>query len=243
MCHFCYYQIPDVHAKTPEASGLPAPITDSTGTGSGTSGGSGVGFKARPGSRSSPKTGLRLQNASKCGTATAMVADAAVLSKQNQSKEQAEKKNQAVNQLRRLLVQGNKRVEALATVIQHLFTEVLQSFYAHDCKKTPVLWFHTMFVCNIYIESVYIETAAVICLDDESDLSCDCTKGKTILPLLFLLSESFIVVIAVSVGASVGIHQICAVSVMFNLILLTDLPADLFRFNQFFFLKTTNIST
>lgn len=124
-----------MHAKTPEASGLPAPITDSTGTGSGTSGGSAVGLKARPGSRSSPKTGSRLQNASKSGTATTMVADAAVLSKQNQSKEQAEKKNQAVNQLRRLLVQGNKRVEALATVIQHLFTEVLQSFYAHDGKK------------------------------------------------------------------------------------------------------------
>uniref|UniRef100_A0A3B4EV67 Microtubule associated tumor suppressor 1b n=1 Tax=Pundamilia nyererei TaxID=303518 RepID=A0A3B4EV67_9CICH len=38
-------------------------------------------------------------------------------------KEQAEKKNQAIAQLRKLLVQGNKRVEALATVIQHLFTE------------------------------------------------------------------------------------------------------------------------
>lgn len=124
-----------MHAKTPEASGLPAPITDSTGTGSGTSGGSGVGLKARPGSRSSPKTGSRLQNASKSGTATTMVADSTALTKQNQSREQAEKKNQAVNQLRRLLIQGNKRVEALATVIQHLFTEVLHSFYAHDGKK------------------------------------------------------------------------------------------------------------
>uniref|UniRef100_A0A3B4Y9U4 Microtubule associated tumor suppressor 1b n=1 Tax=Seriola lalandi dorsalis TaxID=1841481 RepID=A0A3B4Y9U4_SERLL len=44
--------------------------------------------------------------------------------KQNQSKEQAEKKNHAILQLRKLLLQGNKRVEALATVIQHLFTEV-----------------------------------------------------------------------------------------------------------------------
>uniref|UniRef100_A0A3Q0RGE7 Microtubule associated tumor suppressor 1b n=1 Tax=Amphilophus citrinellus TaxID=61819 RepID=A0A3Q0RGE7_AMPCI len=41
----------------------------------------------------------------------------------NHSKEQAEKKNQAIAQLRKLLVQGNKRVEALATVIQHIFTE------------------------------------------------------------------------------------------------------------------------
>lgn len=47
-----------------------------------------------------------------------------VTAKQNQSKEQAEKKNQAISQLKKLLVQGNRRVEALATVIQHLFTEV-----------------------------------------------------------------------------------------------------------------------
>lgn len=37
-------------------------------------------------------------------------------------------------------------------------------------------------VC-IYIENVHIETISVICLDDESDLSCDCTKGKTVLPM------------------------------------------------------------
>uniref|UniRef100_A0A3Q4BGC1 Uncharacterized protein n=1 Tax=Mola mola TaxID=94237 RepID=A0A3Q4BGC1_MOLML len=40
-----------------------------------------------------------------------------------QSHVQVEKRNQAIAQLRRLLVQGNKRVEALATVVQHLFTE------------------------------------------------------------------------------------------------------------------------
>lgn len=43
--------------------------------------------------------------------------------KLNPSREQAEKRNQAVNQLRKLLLQGNRRVEALATVIQHLFSE------------------------------------------------------------------------------------------------------------------------
>lgn len=47
--------------------------------------------------------------------------------RKNQAKEERsqveEKKNQVVNQLRKLLVQGNRRVEALATVIQHLFTE------------------------------------------------------------------------------------------------------------------------
>uniref|UniRef100_A0A3P9ILV6 Microtubule associated tumor suppressor 1b n=1 Tax=Oryzias latipes TaxID=8090 RepID=A0A3P9ILV6_ORYLA len=42
---------------------------------------------------------------------------------------ETEGKNQAVVQLRRLLLQGNRRVEALATVIQHLFSAVtLTSF-------------------------------------------------------------------------------------------------------------------
>ncbi|KAM9398744.1 uncharacterized protein mtus1b isoform 1-T6 [Salvelinus alpinus] len=36
---------------------------------------------------------------------------------------QCEKKNQSLQQLRRLLEQGNRRIEALATVVQHLFTE------------------------------------------------------------------------------------------------------------------------
>ncbi|XP_069386947.1 microtubule-associated tumor suppressor 1 homolog isoform X3 [Paralichthys olivaceus] len=83
-----------------------------------------LGFKARTGSRSSPKTGCRMQNASKPGVArVAAVEGMAITAKQNLSKQQAEKNNQAINQLRKLLVQGNKRVEALATVIQHLFTE------------------------------------------------------------------------------------------------------------------------
>lgn len=49
---------------------------------------------------------------------------APVTAKQNQNKEQVERKNQALVQLRRLLVQGNRKVEALAAVIQHLFSEV-----------------------------------------------------------------------------------------------------------------------
>uniref|UniRef100_A0A8C4FCS8 Microtubule associated tumor suppressor 1b n=1 Tax=Dicentrarchus labrax TaxID=13489 RepID=A0A8C4FCS8_DICLA len=113
--------VPDVvNANAPV---LPAPATDATTTGSGTTGTSGLGFKARTGSRSSPKTASRLQNAPKPGAAVAVVADGTVPTKQNQSKEQAEKKNQTINQLRKLLFQGNKRVEALATVIQHLFSE------------------------------------------------------------------------------------------------------------------------
>lgn len=117
-----------VNANAPATPALPVPVTDTTNTGSGTTGASVVGFKARTGSRSSPKTGSRLQNASKPGAAAAVVADGTIATKQNQSKEQAEKKNQAINQLRRLLVQGNKKVEALATVIQHLFTEVLRKY-------------------------------------------------------------------------------------------------------------------
>uniref|UniRef100_A0A4W5QDP3 Microtubule associated tumor suppressor 1b n=1 Tax=Hucho hucho TaxID=62062 RepID=A0A4W5QDP3_9TELE len=40
-----------------------------------------------------------------------------------QYRAQCEKKNQSLQQLRRLLEQGNRRIEALATVVQHLFTE------------------------------------------------------------------------------------------------------------------------
>ncbi|KAM4584924.1 uncharacterized protein PAE49_004330 isoform 2-T3 [Odontesthes bonariensis] len=108
-----------VNANTVVTPALPAPAADATSTASGTTGPAGLGFKARTGSRSSPKTGPRLQNASKPG----VVAEGTVTAKQNQNKEQVEKKNQAICQLRRLLVQGNKRVEALATVIQHVFTE------------------------------------------------------------------------------------------------------------------------
>lgn len=76
---------------------------------------------ARSGSRSVLKTTNRPQN-----TAKASAADATATAKHNQGKEQAEKKRQAIAQLKRMLIQGNKRVEALATVIQHLFSEVLQ---------------------------------------------------------------------------------------------------------------------
>ncbi|XP_041727996.2 microtubule-associated tumor suppressor 1 homolog isoform X2 [Coregonus clupeaformis] len=40
-----------------------------------------------------------------------------------QYQDQGEKKNRCIQQLRRLLEQGNRRIEALATVVQHLFTE------------------------------------------------------------------------------------------------------------------------
>lgn len=76
---------------------------------------------ARSGSRSILKTTNRPQNAAK-----ASAADGTASTKHNQNKEQAEKKRQAIAQLKRMLIQGNKRVEALATVIQHVFSEVLQ---------------------------------------------------------------------------------------------------------------------
>ncbi|XP_070710754.1 microtubule-associated tumor suppressor 1 homolog [Pempheris klunzingeri] len=114
---------PDLVQDAPVAPVLPVTAADATNTGSGTTGTSGLGFKARTGLRSSSKTGSRPQNAPKPGAAAAVVADRTGTTKQNQSKELAEKKNQAINQLRKLLIQGNKRVEALATVIQYLFTE------------------------------------------------------------------------------------------------------------------------
>ncbi|KAF6739435.1 hypothetical protein FQA47_018301 [Oryzias melastigma] len=70
-----------------------------------------TGFRTRTGPRQSPKTGSRLQNGSRPGAGGAA---------EKQNKE--ERKNQAAVQLRRLLLQGNRRVEALATVIQHLFS-------------------------------------------------------------------------------------------------------------------------
>uniref|UniRef100_A0A3Q3GKE1 Microtubule associated tumor suppressor 1b n=1 Tax=Labrus bergylta TaxID=56723 RepID=A0A3Q3GKE1_9LABR len=118
-------EVPEVvKANTPVTPVPAADTTTTTTTGSGTTGASGLGFKARTGSRSSPRTGSRLQTSSRLVSAGAVVpGDGAVQTKPNQSKEQAEKKNQAINQLRKLLIQGNKKVEALATVIQHLFTE------------------------------------------------------------------------------------------------------------------------
>ncbi|XP_051939712.1 microtubule-associated tumor suppressor 1 homolog isoform X2 [Hippocampus zosterae] len=96
----------------------PAPVTFSTNTGLGSTGPPALIFKARAGSRSSPKHGIRLQSGPKPG---------AVAAKQNQSKELTEKKNQA-SQLGKLLIQANKKVEALATVIQHLFNEREEAF-------------------------------------------------------------------------------------------------------------------
>lgn len=91
---------------------------------SGTAGPSTLGLKARTGPRSGARAGSRLQGASRAGSHGGAAASDGPI-KQNHSKEQAEKKNHAIVQLRKLLVQGNRRVEALATVIQHLFTEVL----------------------------------------------------------------------------------------------------------------------
>ncbi|KAK2919514.1 microtubule-associated tumor suppressor 1 homolog isoform X2 [Channa argus] len=112
-----------VNLNTPVAPGSPVLVKENSTTGSGTAGASGHGFKARTSSRSSPKAGSHIHGACRAGGSGPVVVDGTVTAKQNQSKEQAEKKNQAINQLRKLLIQGNRRVEALATVIQHLFTE------------------------------------------------------------------------------------------------------------------------
>ncbi|XP_014871638.1 microtubule-associated tumor suppressor 1 homolog isoform X2 [Poecilia latipinna] len=106
---------PDVlNANSPGIPALPVPTPDGSSSTSGSAAPSGPGLKARTGSRSSPKHGPRPQHASRPGAAPA---------KPNQNKEQVERKNQAIVQLRRLLVQGNRKVEALAAVIQHLFSE------------------------------------------------------------------------------------------------------------------------
>ncbi|XP_041839244.1 microtubule-associated tumor suppressor 1 homolog isoform X2 [Melanotaenia boesemani] len=116
--------VPDeVNANTPATPALPAPPTEAASTTSGSAGPAGHGFKARTGSRSSPKTGPRLQNSSRPGAGGATVAEGSTTAKQNLNKEQAERKKQAISQLKKLLLQGNRRVEALATVIQHLFSE------------------------------------------------------------------------------------------------------------------------
>ncbi|XP_016519855.1 microtubule-associated tumor suppressor 1 homolog isoform X3 [Poecilia formosa] len=106
---------PDVlNANSPGTPALPVPTPDGSSSTSGSAAPTGPGLKARTGSRSSPKHGPRPQHASRPGAAPA---------KPNQNKEQVERKNQAIVQLRRLLVQGNRKVEALAAVIQHLFSE------------------------------------------------------------------------------------------------------------------------
>ncbi|XP_056136368.1 microtubule-associated tumor suppressor 1-like [Lampris incognitus] len=117
------------------ASVFPVSTSETTNTvgSTGTTATSGFSFRARAGSRSSPKTCSRLQNglgpasklkAGEAGGGCATVADqGSGQLKVDHVKEQTEKKNQGIQQLRKLLVQGNKRVEALATVIQHLFSE------------------------------------------------------------------------------------------------------------------------
>ncbi|XP_013890044.1 microtubule-associated tumor suppressor 1 homolog A [Austrofundulus limnaeus] len=104
---------------------LPVPAPNAASTTSGPAGLAGSGFKARTGSRSSPRTGPWPQNAARAGAGQTEASEGAAAAKQNQNqnKEQVEKKNLALVQLRRLLVQGNQKVEALATVVQHLFTE------------------------------------------------------------------------------------------------------------------------
>ncbi|XP_077936320.1 microtubule-associated tumor suppressor 1 homolog A isoform X5 [Gasterosteus aculeatus] len=114
--------VPDVvKANTTVMAVLPVPTPETTNTGSGSTGASGLGLKAK--SRSSPRTASHFQNTSKRGAAGAVVVDWMVTAKQNQSKELPEKKNLAINRLRKLVVQGNRRVEALAIVIQQLFSE------------------------------------------------------------------------------------------------------------------------
>ncbi|XP_015226929.1 PREDICTED: microtubule-associated tumor suppressor 1 homolog [Cyprinodon variegatus] len=121
-CVFCSSpQVSDVlNANTPTSPALPVPALDGSNTTPGPAGPAGPGLKARTGSRSSPKHGGRPQHASRPGVGGTA---APVTTKQNQNKEQVERKNQALVQLRRLLVQGNRKVEALAAVIQHLFSE------------------------------------------------------------------------------------------------------------------------
>uniref|UniRef100_A0A1A8CSV5 Microtubule associated tumor suppressor 1b n=1 Tax=Nothobranchius kadleci TaxID=1051664 RepID=A0A1A8CSV5_NOTKA len=111
--------VPDVlNANIPVKPAVSEPGPDAASTTSG--GPTSSGFKTRTGSRSSPKAGPRLQNAPRPGVGAA---EGTAGSKQNQNKEQLEKKNQAIVQLRKILVQGNRKVEALAVIIQQLFTE------------------------------------------------------------------------------------------------------------------------
>lgn len=113
-----------VNANAPVPPCIPVPASEATNPTPGFTAALTPGFKARSGSRSSPKAGSRPQSSSRAGAPAEL--EGSVSAKQ--SREQAEKKNQAISRLRKLLVQGNRRVEALATVIQHLVTEVLQLF-------------------------------------------------------------------------------------------------------------------
>lgn len=132
----CFNQGTEVlNTSSPAAAAPTVPAPDAASTTSGPSGPAGSRFKARTGSRSSPRTGLRPQNASRPGAGRTASLEEPFPAKQNQNKEQLEKKNQAMVQLRRLLVQGNQKVEALATVVQHLLTQVIHTgsvwFFKH----------------------------------------------------------------------------------------------------------------
>ncbi|XP_061763290.1 microtubule-associated tumor suppressor 1 homolog A isoform X3 [Nerophis ophidion] len=100
---------PDLVPVTPVA------VSDSTNTELGTAAPTVLGCKIRTGSRGSPKHGARSQSTPKPGVAGAMLA------KQDLIKEDVDKK-QSIS-FRKVLLQANKGVEALATVIQHLFLE------------------------------------------------------------------------------------------------------------------------
>lgn len=113
--------VPDVvNANAPPASRVPP--TDTTGSGS-----THVPALSKPKTtaRSSPKAASRLQpNVSRTAPSSAPAsAPAEEPAGVRHSKEQVEKQNQAIASLKRLLQQGNRRAEALAVVIQQVFTE------------------------------------------------------------------------------------------------------------------------
>ncbi|XP_055086469.1 LOW QUALITY PROTEIN: microtubule-associated tumor suppressor 1 homolog [Periophthalmus magnuspinnatus] len=104
--------VPDA-VNTPSASRVPLVDTISS-----SSAQSPTLSKPKTSARSSPKTASRLQpSAPRTTPSSSLVEDV------KQSKEQVERKSQTIVQLRSFLLQGNRRVEALALVIQHLFSE------------------------------------------------------------------------------------------------------------------------
>ncbi|XP_030207852.1 microtubule-associated tumor suppressor candidate 2 homolog isoform X3 [Gadus morhua] len=99
-------------AQTPEV-GARAPTPTSTPTSPSTPQGMGVRTGSRPNGRVPPRPAGGPSSGPQAGGGGRRVEE-----KRSHSKEQVEEKR-----LRRLLVQGNRRVEALATVIQHLLSE------------------------------------------------------------------------------------------------------------------------
>lgn len=155
-----FLQVPDVVNPNPPVT--PVLVNEVSSTGSATAGASGLGLKPRTGTRSCPKSGSRLHNVSKASAQRASGVDGTVVTaKQNQNREQAEKKNQAIGQLRRLLVQGNRKVEALATVIQHLFSEV-SLFW--PVKPGVTVCVSVMFLQSVSLCSDWLSTVNVVYL-------------------------------------------------------------------------------